>query len=385
MKTPTTTTLIANLKRRICLFVASSCIALAVSAQVPAAQRVKVGVVQIDSNVPECKNEQMGSLVRLELQKLDSFNVMDKYEITTLLQKANLKAEGCFGRLCVVEMGKALGAQKMITGSIEHIGDQLVYTLQYVDVATEAVERTRVMEFLFMTNEVQNMTTVMLRSMFNQSVDGNVLAQLQKPNAYDARSRQTVTERLRLDGPRMGVTYFTGETARIIGLPKSQGGFGAVPVMFQFGYQFERQYLSSGDFQALFEFLPMVTGLDQGIFIPSMTIMNGIRSNKRGWEFAFGPTISLVTIGSGYYDGAGNWLTSWAPDSLNPTAVSPVFEDRLDSRGTPKIHSSFVFAVGKTFRSGNLSIPVNVYGIPSRDGWRFGLSIGYNGRNGVKK
>ncbi|MGL5891534.1 MAG: hypothetical protein ACRC3B_16710, partial [Bacteroidia bacterium] len=226
--------------------------AITAVAQTPTASRHKVGVLHLDSNVPEFKSEQMGSLVRLELQKLDTFNILDRYEMTTLLQKANLKAEGCYGRLCVVETGKALKADKMITGSIERLGNQLVYTIQYIDVTTELIERTKVMEFIYEPSEVQTMTTVMLRELFNRPVDAIVMKQLQKPGSYETRARNPVTERLRLDGPRMGATMFTGNTARILQQPKSQGGYNVVPVMFQFGYQFEKQYLSSGDFQALF-------------------------------------------------------------------------------------------------------------------------------------
>lgn len=362
------------------------CTALTVSAQT-AKPRLKVGVLHLDSNVPEFKSEQMGSLVRLELQKLDTFNVLDRYEMATLLQKANLKAEGCFGRLCVVETGKALETDKMITGSIEKLGNQLVYTLQYVDVATESIERTKVMEFVHETSEVQTMTTIMLRELFNREVDEIVLKQLQKPGAYETRARNPVTERLRLDGPRMGATMFTGKTARILQQPKSQGGYNVVPVMFQFGYQFEAQYLSSGDFQALFEFIPMVTGLDQGLFIPSMTFMNGIRSNKHGWEFAFGPTFNVISKTNGFYDSNGNWITegAWNADPLNINQPRPSFIDRMDSRGDLALHSSFVFAVGKTFRSGTMNIPVNAFAVPSRDGWRYGISIGYNARNRAAK
>ena len=64
---------------------------------------------------------------------------------------------------------------------------------------------------------------------------------------------------------------------------ESGGGFNANPLMFQFGYQFEVQYLNQGSFQALFEFIPMITGLDQGKFLPSISVLNGMRSNISGW------------------------------------------------------------------------------------------------------
>jgi len=150
-------------------------------------------------------------------------------------------------------------------------------------------------------------------------------------------------------------------------------------LMFQFGYQFEVKYLNQGDFQALFEFIPIVTGLDQGKFIPSISILNGMRSNRTGWEFAFGPVFYALERADGYYDANNIWHleNEWFvenPDLQNPFEI----ESRLDSRGEIAFDSGFIFAGGKTFKSGRLNIPVNAFFIPNKDGHRFGVSMGFN-------
>jgi hypothetical protein len=53
--------------------------------------------------------------------------------------------------------------------------------------------------------------------------------------------------------------------------------------MFMFGYQFEKQYLNEGNLQALFEFIPSVTGVDQGLFLPNILFLHGLRHNRSGW------------------------------------------------------------------------------------------------------
>jgi hypothetical protein len=271
----------------------------------------------------------------------------------------------------------------MLTGSVEAFGEVMIYTMRMIDVKNENIEATQVTEFLNNPKELQVMTAVMLKQLFKRIVDPAILSQLTKPDNYDARARQPVTDQVRMDGPRMGATMFTGKTASIIQSPRSQGGYDAVPVMFQFGYQFEKQYLSSGSFQALFEFVPMVTGLDQGLFIPSFTLMNGLRENRLGVEFAFGPSVTLSTRAKGFYTEAGSWVTQGEFQN-NPGLygnIAPSFVDRLDSRGDVHLSSSFIIAAGKTFRSGNLNIPVNVYFVPSGQGNRYGISFGYNIRN----
>lgn len=42
--------------------------------------------------------------------------------------------------------------------------------------------------------------------------------------------------------------------------------------------------------------------------------------------------------------------------------------------------SGFIFGVGKSFKSGKLNIPVNLYLIPNKSGLRFGLSVGFNAK-----
>ena len=345
--------------------------------------KLKVVVLNIDTKNISYDPVQMGNLVRVELEKLDTFDVMDRYDVQYLVDKDQLKIANCYGKIALVDIGKTLGVDKMLTGSVEQFGDVIIYTMRFIDVKTESIEKTQVTEFLNQTNELQTMTAVMLRQLFNKPIEENVVSQLIKPDDYSARARVPVTEKINLTGPRMGVPFFTGTTAKILAAPTSQGGYKAFPLMFQFGYQFEKQYLAAGEFQALFEFIPMITGLDQGIAIPSFTIMNGLRANRHGWEFAFGPSINLIRKSEGFYNSTGIWerKQDWQSDPLSSNQSQPTFENRLDSRGTYELNSSFVFAFGKTFRSGTMNIPVNFYGIPGRDGWRFGLSFGYNARN----
>ena len=115
-------------------------------------------------------------------------------------------------------------------------------------------------------------------------------------------------------------------------------------------------------------------------FLPSFSFLNGLRHNRYGWEFAFGPNLSVAKKAKGYYDNSGNWYleNEWQPlepDQGNPNTIVK----RIDSRGDFEIVSGFVFAIGKTFRSGRLNIPVNFFFIPGRDdSHRFGVSVGYN-------
>ena len=136
-------------------------------------------------------------------------------------------------------------------------------------------------------SQVQSMISITLKKMFDVEVAQDIYDKLTKPFDYENAINTPEATKLNLNGPRMGVVLFSGEVADIYKAPKSSGGLDAVPVLFQFGYQFEVNYINEGNFQALFEFIPLITGLDQGLFIPSLTLLNGLRSSRNGLEFCF--------------------------------------------------------------------------------------------------
>jgi hypothetical protein len=157
----------------------------------------------------------------------------------------------------------------------------------------------------------------------------------------------------------------------------NSGGFEVTPILSQFGYQFEKQYLNEGKYQALVEFLPMISGIDQGLFIPSVTLMNGLRNNINGFEFAIGPTFAISSRSKGFITSDGEW--SKITDE-NKAPINSDIEYRLDSKGDAYINTGLVIAVGKTIKSGKLNIPLNAYVVPGRNGWRCGFSFGFNAK-----
>jgi hypothetical protein len=122
----------------------------------------------------------------------------------------------------------------------------------------------------------------------------------------------------------------------------------------------------------------MVTGLDQGMFIPSLTIFNGIRSNRTGLEFAVGPGINFSKeLRMWQVEGDDTWYNEY-----NSTDNSYDYDTewRADSRGVARMKSYIVIAAGYSFKSGKLNIPVNAYVVPAKENMRFGISFGFNAK-----
>ncbi|MCR9289669.1 MAG: hypothetical protein NXI23_20015 [Bacteroidetes bacterium] len=339
--------------------------------------RPSVAVLHIDAQGFTIDAAQMGNLTRIELSKLGNYEIIDRYDVQYLMEQNEINPDNCFGKICLLEAGKKLKVDKMFTGSVEVLSEKIVISFRLIDVGTEVEEKSQVLEFLNLRHQVQTMIGLTINKMFDNPVDENLMNKLTKQNDFESTVNIPTAEKLNLSGPRMGITFFSGDAATVFKEKESLGGYDGIPVMFQFGYQFEVKYLNSGNFQALFEFIPLITGLDQGKFIPSIAILNGLRSNRTGWEFAFGPTINVVKKADGYFDENNQWHLAHEFIS-EPGTENPVLESRLDSRGNFELSTGFAFALGKTFKSGKLNIPVNAFYVPGKDSQRFGISVGFN-------
>ena len=141
--------------------------------------------------------------------------------------------------------------------------------------------------------------------------------------------------RVRLSGPRFGVTYLGGAIVDSL----AAYDVNVSPVITQFGWQFERLIVAgeSGRVSAVTEWVVLVGGLEQSAFLPSVSWLVGLRS-ARGAEFGVGPNVSA----------AG---------------------------------SALVIAGGVTTRSGAFNLPVNLAVVPSRVGTRVSILVGFTTRS----
>lgn len=353
------------------------------------AQDKTAAVLDIPTTGLHIKPDMAGNLVRIELQKVGHFKLLDKYDVNDVLAKAGKSTENCYGKDCLVEVGKLLNVDKMVSGNIQQFGKKIVVELKIINVSTGEIEVSEVTEYLNLEAELQTMIMISINEMIGIENDPHLVNNL----IYYNNPAVTPTTKSVNSGVRMGLTYISGEKGRRLQDPLEDGGFDSYPVISQFGYQKEVQYLSAGNLQALGEGLFMVGGLEQQMFIPTFVLMNGFRHKEKGWEIAFGPSFSLQRKAKGFYDtegalgGQNEWHLEgdWNNTALGDTSAIPIANpytiiERMDKRGDVKFATSWVWAIGKTFRSGYLNIPVNIYASPNRDGWHYGLSVGFNVR-----
>ena len=352
-------------------------------AQVPTAAIVSVYTqgVKISPDMAE-------SLMRIEVTKTGKFNVLDKLDMLEVLNENQVDVSNCFGKKCLTSVGSQAGVDKMITGAIENLGKKIVITVKLLDVKTGAYDKIAIEEFINLDTEVQTMMQITTNKALGIENDPELLNNF----VYFNQPPEAPVTYIKNNGPRMGLSYVGGDMGQVIQNPASMGGFDAAPIMTQIGYQFEGSYLSAGNFQALIEGLVFLTGVEQNMFNPSLAILNGFRSSKNGWEIGFGPTFRLSRMADGYYVDDVKENDNWRIDSewrvpANLDTLSPwggyldnPYESytRMDSRGDIKLQAGWVWALGKTFHSGYLNIPVNAFFSYNRNGHYIGVSMGFN-------
>jgi len=136
-----------------------------------------------------------------------------------------------------------------------------------------------------------------------------------------------------LSGPRFGVTSLSdGVVAKL-----QERSIEVRPMITQFGWQFERQFYSKDSgVAAVNEWVVLAGGLDQGVVLPSLTWLVGLRT-KEGTEVGVGPNVTPVGV-------------------------------------------ALAFAAGVTLRAGIMNVPMNLAVVPSKAGTRVSFLTGFNMR-----
>ncbi|MFL2585298.1 MAG: hypothetical protein ACJ0QO_01385 [Parvicellaceae bacterium] len=346
------------------------------------AQLETAAVVSVYTQGAKISPEMAESILRIELTKTEKFNVFDKLDMMEILKVNEIDISNCFGQSCLLQVGNAAKVDKMVSASIEQLTKKIVITVKIFDIYTEKYEKIAVEEFINLDEEIQTMMQITLNKALGIENDQEILNNF----VYFNQPPQAPISYIKNNGPRMGISHVIGNTAKILSANEYHGGWdiNSPVILSQIGYQFEGSYLSAGTFQALIEGMIFLNGIEKEMFSPSMAILNGFRSSKNGWEFGFGPTFRLTTMARGYYAGdtiGGEYdvVTDFVPAS-EVTAQQEGYSSKLRTHkdGDVRLKTGWVWAIGRTFHSGYLNIPVNLFYSSGKEGGYIGLSMGFN-------
>jgi hypothetical protein len=145
-------------------------------------------------------------------------------------------------------------------------------------------------------------------------------------------------------GPRVGMMGILDNGPFYQELIKHKGG----RAVSQFGWHFEYKFVPIGGGPSfLLEMVPLIGGVEYGMFIPSISMPVGIRL-PFGTEFGMGPCFSIGT------------------------------SEKL-------LSSSIIFAAGHSFDYKGVGIPINLFFSKGPNGNSLGLLVGYAITRSVRK
>ena len=332
-------------------------------------------------------------IIRLELSKLNKYSVYDAFDMEEVYAQDSSYRNNCLSKSCLIEFGNKLKADYMITGSYDLLANKIVITLKMIDVKNGTIYKSGLREFTNQEKELQRMTEIVMKEMLSVPVNNELVDRLKFDNDIIMKSN---VGKVSNSGPRVGVGVMTGSFYEYANRSTQQGGLDIFPAVSMIGYQLEAQYVGTDNFSALAEFILNVNGLEQGKFIPTLSILNGFRFGNAGWEFAFGPGFTLTKTSTGTFvndvyttnnEWDDIWSSQWDPNSSTYnehmqapgyTDVVDQMEETLDDRADVKGAFMFVMAFGRTFRAGALNIPVNVFYSSRQGGGIAGINVGFN-------
>lgn len=346
-----------------------------------------IAVANPNVNGLTVKPESVAKMMRLETIKLNKYKVYDEYDMADVLKAKEEYRTQCYGQNCLIKLGTELNVDYVMCGSIDGLGNKIAVTLKIVDIKNQSLFKSAVKEFDNQETEIQRMIEIILAEMHGFAVDKVTADRLAFKNEVITSNN---IGKINNSGPRIGGAALVGTLNEFANRPTSQGGLDIAPFVSMIGYQFEGQYVGTENFSALVEGIVNVSGLEQGRFLPSFTLMNGFRFGKSGWEFAFGPRLSIKHTSQGFFDtknlygqnsqyfSQADWTEYLINHSSTTLDESYNFEENLDMRGNTKLSTSFVIGFGRTFRAGSLNVPVNLFYTSQKGGGFAGINVGFN-------
>lgn len=189
-------------------------------------------------------------------------------------------------------------------------------------------------------------------------------AQNSNKKAKDQDEEEMLAPSKRYGGPRVGLTYLAAGTTRTR-IADAFNRSDITPLISQFGWQFETRIftLESGA-AGLVEFVPLIGGLEQGLFLPSANFLIGFRG-ANGVEFGVGPSASLA--------GFGLVLAAGASFKIGKVTFpfNVAFSPNIKKMSQPTQDYD-------PFTGQYITVP----GVTTNSGFRLSFFIGFNSRKG---
>ncbi len=106
-------------------------------------EKLAVAILKLDgNNITEAETKALSDRLRIEIFNVGVYEVMEREKMNRILDEMQFQLSDCTSDECAVEIGRLIGVNKMIAGSISKVGEFYTVSTRLIDVKTGKIENT---------------------------------------------------------------------------------------------------------------------------------------------------------------------------------------------------------------------------------------------------
>ncbi len=108
-------------------------------------ERQAVAILELDANgITKSEGKALTDRLSNEVFNVGIYEVMERDKVSQILNEMEFQLSGCTSNECAIEIGKLVGVNKMIAGSISKIGEFYTVSVRLMDVESGKIEATAI-------------------------------------------------------------------------------------------------------------------------------------------------------------------------------------------------------------------------------------------------
>jgi len=123
-------------------------------------------VLEFDAEgIDNVSSSALASIIRKEVIKASDYKLVDRNAMNEILAEQGLSQSGCVSSECAVEVGKLLGVQQMVGGTLSALGSLYLLDINIIDVSTGEIIKTESVEHIGKIEELISPLRKTIKSM----------------------------------------------------------------------------------------------------------------------------------------------------------------------------------------------------------------------------
>jgi len=170
-------------------------------AQEPQDTRILIGMLDLEANnIDAAEARAIADRIRYHLGNLPEFRVLERNRMEDILSEMGFQLSGsCDTQECVIQVGRILGVEKMVAGSVSKIGEIYALQVRLVDIQTSTIERqaisdVRGIELVLLEGTLEVAQRLAGRDLDAAFAPGQPVSRPTDPSAADQQAEEPVVE-----------------------------------------------------------------------------------------------------------------------------------------------------------------------------------------------